>query len=99
VAGGELRAEVAVVDRGLGMDAETVAHAFDQFYRATSARRDAPDGSGIGLYAARGLIQAMGGSIAITAPAEGGTRVAFELPAEGVEEPVAAAPSVNPGEM
>jgi signal transduction histidine kinase len=75
-----------------------VGHAFEQFYRATSARRDAPDGSGIGLYAARGLIEAMGGSISITAPTEGGTRVAFELPAEGVEEPVAVPTSVNPGE-
>jgi signal transduction histidine kinase len=94
---GELRAEVVVVDRGPGMDPETVGHAFEQFYRATSARRDAPDGSGIGLYAARGLIEAMGGSIAISSPTGGGTRVAFELPAEGVEEPVAVPTSVNPG--
>jgi signal transduction histidine kinase len=96
---GELRAEVAVVDRGPGMDPETVGHAFEQFYRATSARRDAPDGSGIGLYAARGLIEAMGGSIAITSPTGGGTRVAFGLPAEGVEEPVAVPTSVNPDQM
>jgi signal transduction histidine kinase len=75
-----------------------VGHAFEQFYRATSARRDAPDGSGIGLYAARGLIEAMGGSIAITSPTGGGTRVAFELPAEGVEEPMPATPSVTPRE-
>jgi signal transduction histidine kinase len=97
--GGELHAEVAVVDRGPGMDPETVGHAFEQFYRATSARRDAPDGSGIGLYAARGLIEAMGGSIAITSPTGGGTRVAFGLPAEGVEEPVAVPTSVNPDQM
>ena len=45
------------------MDAETLAHAFDQFYRASDARRLAPDGSGVGLYAARGLLRAMGGEI------------------------------------
>ncbi len=38
-----LQAEVTVIDQGPGMDADTAAHAFDQFYRATSARRDAPD--------------------------------------------------------
>jgi signal transduction histidine kinase len=84
---GELRAEVAVLDRGPGIDADAAAHAFEQFYRATSARRDAPDGSGVGLYAARGLIRAMGGDISIGPADGGGTRVVFWLPAESVEEP------------
>ena len=46
---------VAVADRGRGMTAELREHAFDQFFRSADARRAAPDGSGIGLYAARGL--------------------------------------------
>lgn len=83
-----LRVEVTVVDTGSGMDAETLAHAFDQFYRATSARRDAPDGSGIGLYAARGLVQAMDGTIKIERSANSETRVTFSLPAEPISEAV-----------
>jgi len=58
---------VTVRDHGTGMDPETREHAFDQFFRAEAARRLAPDGSGVGLYAARGLVEAMGGSVAITA--------------------------------
>ena len=33
-AGGELSTEVEITDQGAGMDATTLAHAFDQFYRA-----------------------------------------------------------------
>ena len=76
------RLTVAVRDRGAGMDAETRAHAFDQFFRATQARRAAPDGSGVGLYAARGLMEAMGGEIAIGGELGSGTEVRLTLPAE-----------------
>ncbi len=55
------RMSIAVRDSGTGMDATTRERAFEQFYRSADARRLAPDGSGIGLYAARGLMQAMGG--------------------------------------
>jgi signal transduction histidine kinase len=76
-------AEVAVVDHGAGMDSDTQMHAFDQFYRGVSARQNAPDGSGVGLYAARGLITAMGGAITLESGPHG-TRIAFVLPAERV---------------
>ena len=46
-----------------------------QFFRAADARRLAPDGSGVGLYAARGLIEAMGGGIAIESHLGAGTTV------------------------
>ncbi len=76
--------EVAVTDRGAGMSDETRVHAFDQFFRADEARRTAPDGSGIGLYAARGLMEAMGGSIAIERAEPTGTVVLVRLPAEAI---------------
>jgi signal transduction histidine kinase len=73
---------VRVEDRGTGMDAETQALAFDQFYRSAQARRLAPDGSGVGLYAARGLVNAMGGSIDVESTLGAGTTVIVRLPAE-----------------
>jgi signal transduction histidine kinase len=46
-----------------------------------------PDGSGIGLYAARGLLRAMGGQIRLESrPSEGSTLV-VTLPAEAADEP------------
>ena len=72
-------------DLGVGMDAETRARAFDQFYRSTPARKMAPDGSGVGLYAARGLMEAMGGSIEVDSELGAGTSVTIRVPAEASE--------------
>jgi two-component system sensor histidine kinase KdpD len=75
--------EIAVTDRGRGMTPAVRARAFEQFFRSDEARRAAPDGSGIGLYAARGLMEAMGGSIELDGD-EDGTVVRIRLPAEPV---------------
>jgi len=64
------------------MDPPDRAQAFDQFYRSENARRMAPDGSGVGLYAARGLIEAMGGTVTLTSSLGHGTTVSIQLPAE-----------------
>jgi signal transduction histidine kinase len=77
---GELMIDIA--DVGAGMDAETLSKAFDQFYRSPRARSIAPNGSGIGLFAARGLMRAMGGDIELTSALGHGTTVRLLLPAE-----------------
>ena len=77
---GELNVDIA--DDGSGMDPETLARAFDQFYRSPRARSIAPNGSGIGLYAARGLMRAMGGEIQLTSSLGQGTTVRLRLAAE-----------------
>lgn len=76
---------VSVRDSGAGMDEETRRHAFDQFYRSQQARILAPDGSGVGLYAARGLMEAMGGSIGVESVLGSGTTVTVRVPAEASE--------------
>jgi len=84
--GRELRSELGFHDDGTGMDEETLQRAFEQFYRADRARRLAPDGSGVGLYAARGLVEAMGGSIRLKSRLGHGTSVTVMLPAEALDE-------------
>lgn len=83
---GRLRSEVSVRDEGSGMDQTTQNRAFEQFYRSANARRLAPDGSGVGLFAAKGLIEAMGGSITITSRLGEGTTVSVSLQAEPLDE-------------
>lgn len=78
--------DVSVRDRGAGMDDETLKRAFEQFYRSAGARRLVPDGSGVGLYAARGLMEAMGGSIEAASRLGSGTTVTIRLPAEASAE-------------
>jgi signal transduction histidine kinase len=76
---------ITIADRGPGMDDQTRQRAFDQFYRSEHARRMAPDGSGVGLYAARGLMEAMGGSIQVAGELGAGTAVTLRIPAEPSE--------------
>ena len=78
--------EIAVTDDGAGMDAATTERAFEQFYRAPDARRMAPDGSGVGLYAARGLVRAMGGDMTLESRLGAGATVRISLPAESAAE-------------
>jgi K+-sensing histidine kinase KdpD len=70
---------VRVLDRGIGVDAETAARAFELFYRTRDASRVAA-GAGIGLFVCRELIAAMGGRTWMTPRDGGGTEVGFTLP-------------------
>jgi len=79
------RLAVTVRDEGSGMDEGTRQQAFDQFYRAEQARRLTPDGSGVGLYAARGLMEAMGGTVEIASRLGSGTAITLRIPAEPSE--------------
>ena len=76
---------ITIIDAGPGMDDTTRLHAFEQFYRSDQARRIAPDGSGVGLYAARGLMEAMGGSIEMASRLGSGTTMTVRIPAEPSE--------------
>ena len=78
----QFTAQLDITDEGAGMDEITRARAFDQFFRSADARRLAPDGSGVGLYAARGLMRAMGGDIELSSRLGVGTTVTLTLPAE-----------------
>ena len=84
---GDRVSEIAISDEGVGMDPTTRASAFEQFFRSDDARRLVPDGSGIGLYAARGLVEAMGGGISIDSEPKAGTTVRLTLPAETTDDP------------
>jgi two-component system OmpR family sensor kinase len=76
---------IAIRDEGAGMDEATQRNAFEQFYRSDTARRLAPDGSGIGLYAARGMMEAMGGGISIASRLGSGTTMTLTIPGERAE--------------
>ena len=70
---------VQVLDDGPGFDPDEAARLFDIFFRsARTAGTQA--GSGIGLYVARTLIEAMGGTIWARLRTEGGSEFGFSLP-------------------
>ena len=69
--------EVRVSDSGIGMDPETLSHAFEPFF----TRKGLGKGTGLGLAAVYGTVQSHGGSIDVQSSADSGTtfRMCFPL--------------------
>src|SRR5205823_5787766 len=55
--------ELRVVDDGMGVPKAEQHHLFTRFYRAANARQVRPDGTGLGLFMAKKVVTAQGGSI------------------------------------
>lgn len=55
--------EFRVQDNGMGVPKREQPHLFTKFYRAGNARKARPDGTGLGLFMAKKVIVAQGGSI------------------------------------
>ena len=58
---------IGIADEGVGISKADLPHVFDSFYRARRGDRVAP-GTGLGLAIARGLMEAMGGTIEAISP-------------------------------
>ncbi|MDA0567954.1 HAMP domain-containing histidine kinase [Streptomonospora sp. S1-112] len=69
---------VEVRDRGPGIDPAELAHIFERFYRATSAR--SLPGSGLGLSMVQDIVTAHGGRVLAHNRPDGGAVVGFWLP-------------------
>jgi signal transduction histidine kinase len=69
-----------VHDTGIGVPKEEQAHLFTKFYRATNARKQRPDGTGVGLFLTKKVITAHGGSILFESSEEEGSTFGFRLP-------------------
>jgi PAS domain S-box-containing protein len=74
------RVEVRVVDEGMGIPAAEREWIFRKFYRAETAARDGAAGTGLGLFIAQELVNAMGGRIWVDSTEGEGSSFAFELP-------------------
>jgi signal transduction histidine kinase len=70
--------ELVLVDNGLGMDAESAAHAFEPYYRGRTDR-EVP-GHGLGLAIVERTARALGGSCEVSSAPDRGTRIMVRLP-------------------
>jgi two-component system OmpR family sensor kinase len=73
-------AVLTVADSGPGMDAETLEHAFERFYRADPSRARASGGAGLGLAIVAAVVDAHGGTVAIESEPGAGTTFRVNLP-------------------
>lgn len=71
---------VEVVDRGCGITKTDLARMFEKFTRGANAHLYQPNGSGLGLYIAKGIVRRAGGDIWIKSKEGQGTTVSFTLP-------------------
>jgi signal transduction histidine kinase len=71
-------ARIVVEDHGMGIPPEHVPHIFDRFERAVSAAHYG--GLGLGLYIVRTLVNAHGGTVAVTSEVGHGARFVVDLP-------------------
>jgi signal transduction histidine kinase len=86
--------EVIVSNGGPGIPAEELPRLFDRFARSREARKSGKPGLGLGLYIAKGLIQAHGGRIWVES-VPGKTSFHFTIPSV-VERASGEQPAVLP---
>jgi PAS domain S-box-containing protein len=72
--------QVAVTNRGSGIPPEELPKIFDRYYRTTRARAGVVGGLGLGLYIAKGLVEAHDGRIWVESTLGETTTFGFALP-------------------
>lgn len=77
---GEDAATVSVLDRGIGVPEEHREHIFKRFYMVEKAKHHSKPGLGLGLFLARQIVEAHGGTIRHEPREGGGSALRFTLP-------------------
>jgi signal transduction histidine kinase len=85
VEGGD--AILRVHNDGIGVPESEKAHLFTKFFRATNARRQRPDGTGVGLYLAKKVVTSHGGTMVFESAPNEGTTFGFRLPVKKLSTP------------
>jgi signal transduction histidine kinase len=95
-AGGDVRVSVVplngvvrleVADTGIGIAVDDQRRLFDRFFRASTTVQQHFPGSGLGLYIARAIVEAHGGSITVRSELGEGASFRVELPAGAADRP------------
>jgi signal transduction histidine kinase len=68
------RAVVTVIDRGIGIAPEDMAHIFDPYFTTRRA------GTGLGLPISKNIIEGLGGTIQVSSRVGNGTEIVIDLP-------------------
>lgn len=73
-------AVLEVKDKGIGVPKAELNRLYTKFFRATNARKQRPDGTGVGLFLTRKVIAAHGGSLIMESIENEGSTFGFRLP-------------------
>lgn len=72
--------ELTIQDQGEGIDADTLPHVFERFYRGDPSRNRNTGGTGLGLSICKAIVDAAGGEIRIESSPGTGTTAIVRLP-------------------
>ncbi|MCX5636517.1 MAG: HAMP domain-containing sensor histidine kinase [Planctomycetota bacterium] len=71
---------VEIADTGIGIPEDEFDNVFDEFFRASNARKVERDGTGLGLSIAKQTVERHGGKIWVDSQEGIGTKISFTLP-------------------
>jgi two-component system sensor histidine kinase VicK len=74
--------QVSVRDTGIGIPPEAIDKLFKKFFRADNATQSQTEGSGLGLYISKNIVNAHGGELWAESELGRGTIMRFTLPTD-----------------
>ncbi|MCD6151405.1 MAG: ATP-binding protein, partial [Deltaproteobacteria bacterium] len=78
--------QVKVVDNGFGIEARQLDKLFDKFFRVKTDKTRYITGTGLGLSLVKGLVDKMGGTIAVASKPDQGSTFTVLLPVKAESE-------------
>ncbi len=72
--------EIRITDTGIGITNDDTAHLFEKFYRNENAKKMFTDGSGLGLFIVKKIIDAHGGTVTVDSYPRAGSTFTIRIP-------------------